>query len=60
LPDSSIKNVRSEIINHNILKTNDTEFFIHRLKFSDIETSLQEKIVRFVIDKNKMDSQFRQ
>ncbi|MFC1584367.1 PilZ domain-containing protein [Fibrobacterota bacterium] len=59
LPGSSLKNILSEVINYDALKKNDANVFIHRLKFCEIETATQEKIVRFVFEKNRMDSQFR-
>ena len=60
LPGSSLNNVKSEVINFSLPKKQNEDKYIHRLKFSEIETSLQEKIVRFVFEKNRMDSQFRQ
>ena len=60
LPGHSIKNVQASVINYNALDKNNAKTFIHRLKFIDIDTPLQEKIVRFVFEKNRMDSQFRQ
>jgi len=59
LPGSSLNNVKSEIISYNLQK-NTQDVYIHRLKFNEIETALQEKIVRFVFEKNRIDSQFRQ
>jgi c-di-GMP-binding flagellar brake protein YcgR len=60
LPGSTIKNVQSEVLGYNTVKMNESEVFIHRLKFHEIETDVQEKIVRFVFEKNRLDSQFRQ
>jgi c-di-GMP-binding flagellar brake protein YcgR len=34
--------------------------FEHNIKFSSIETGLQEKIVRYIFDKHRLDSQLRQ
>ncbi len=59
LPGSPIKQLQSEVIGSNLVKNEDPEQYIIRLKFIDIETALQEKIVRYVFEKNRMDYQFR-
>ncbi len=59
LPGSSIRGIRADVLGYNQGQGENDNVIVHRLRFKDIETSLQEKIVRFVFEKSRMDSQFR-
>ena len=59
LPDTPVKHMHSEVLSSSPGASGGAPQFIHRLKFNEIETSIQEKIVRFVFEKNRMESQFR-
>ena len=59
LPENSIRSMHSEVISSNSGQGAGKRVYIHRLKFNNIETAVQEKIVRFVFEKNRVDSQFR-
>ncbi|MBF0430280.1 MAG: PilZ domain-containing protein [Fibrobacteria bacterium] len=59
LPGTPVKNAQAVVLSSNPVKKGVDDAFIHRLKFSDMEVQLQEKIIRFVFEKNRMDSQFR-
>ncbi len=59
LPGAPIRNLKSKVISSNPVNNGDPSAHIHRLKFDQIEISVQEKIIRFVFEKNRMDTQFR-
>jgi c-di-GMP-binding flagellar brake protein YcgR len=59
LPGYSIKNIQVGVIGSEAIEGIDAKSFLHRIKFQDIETSMQEKIVRFVFEKQKEDTRFR-
>jgi len=57
LPGSSLRGITADVLSiHDA--GNQEEVFIHRLKFKNIETAVQEKVIRFVFEKSRMDSQF--
>ncbi len=58
LPGSSLRGLLTEVLSSTPpLNAEDTA--VCRLKFKNIETAVQEKIVRFVFEKSRIDSQFR-
>jgi hypothetical protein len=59
LPGTSLRGVRCEVMRMiSVIRAN-REDFEHNLKFSDMETAFQEKIVRYVFEKQRIDSQMR-
>ena len=58
LPGSSLRGIQADILSIHEAG-NQEKVFVHRLKFNEIETAVQEKVVRFVFEKSRMDSQFR-
>ena len=59
LPGTSLRGVRCEVMRMtSVLKAN-REDFEHNLKFTEMETAFQEKIVRYVFEKQRIDSQMR-
>lgn len=59
LPQSSVRQVTTEIISSSVGNTAEKTHYILRAKFKDIDNTVQEKIVRFVFEKNRLDNQFR-
>ena len=59
LPGSPLRGVQSEVMRMvSVLKGN-REDFEHNLKFMTMETIAQEKVVRYVFEKQRIDSQMR-
>jgi PilZ domain len=59
LPGTSLRGVRCEVMRMTSVIRANREDFEHNLKFSDMETAFQEKIVRYVFEKQRIDSQMR-
>jgi PilZ domain len=60
LPGASLRGIEATVIRMAPSRKNGREDFEHNVKFSGIETSLQEKIVRYIFDKHRLDTQTRQ
>jgi hypothetical protein len=60
LPGASLRGVEALVIRMAPSRRNGREDFEHNIKFSGIETALQEKIVRYIFDKHRLDTQTRQ
>jgi len=60
LPGASLRGIEATVIRMAPSRKNGREDFEHNIKFSVIETTLQEKIVRYIFDKHRLDSQTRQ
>lgn len=60
LPGASLRGIEAMVIRMAPSRKNGREDFEHNIKFSGIETTLQEKIVRYIFDKHRLDSQTRQ
>jgi hypothetical protein len=59
LPGTSLRGVRCEVMRMTSTLKANREDFEHNLKFLDMETAFQEKIVRYVFEKQRIDSQMR-
>ena len=59
LPGTSLRGVRCEVMRMTSVLRANREDFEHNLKFTDMETAFQEKIVRYVFEKQRIDSQMR-
>jgi hypothetical protein len=59
LPGTSLRGVRCEVMRMVSVVKGNREDFEHNLKFTDMETAFQEKIVRYVFEKQRIDSQLR-
>ncbi len=59
LPGTSLRGLQSEVMRMTSTLRNDREDFEHNLKFMAMETAAQEKIVRYVFEKQRIDSQMR-
>lgn len=59
LPHSPMRNVRADILSYSTQDSGERAQYIHRTKFQDLDTGLQERIVRFVFEKNRVDNQLR-
>ena len=59
LPGTSLRGVRCEVMRMTSVVKANREDFEHNLKFSEMETAFQEKIVRYVFEKQRIDSQMR-
>lgn len=59
LPGTPFRGVRTEIMRLSALVRGGREVFEHNLKFLDLDTPLQERIVRYVFEKQRNDSQLR-
>ena len=51
LPGSSLRGIQADILSIHEAG-NQEKVFVHRLKFNEIETAVQEKVVRFVFEKS--------
>lgn len=60
LPGASLRGIEATVIRMAPSRKNGREDFEHNIKFSGIDTGLQEKIVRYIFDKHRLDSQTRQ
>jgi PilZ domain len=59
LPGTSLRGVQSEVMRMVSVIKGNREDFEHNLKFMHMETVAQEKIVRYVFEKQRLDSQMR-
>ncbi|MDB5047298.1 MAG: hypothetical protein JWO30_369 [Fibrobacteres bacterium] len=59
LPGTSLRGVQSEVMRMISVVKGNREDFEHNLKFMSMETAAQEKIVRYVFEKQRIDSQMR-
>jgi hypothetical protein len=59
LPGTSLRGVRCEVMRMVSSVKANREDFEHNLKFTEMETAFQEKIVRYVFEKQRIDSQMR-
>ncbi len=59
LPGQSLRGVQSEVMRMTSVVKGNREDFEHNLKFMTMETAAQEKIVRYVFEKQRIDSQMR-
>ncbi|HKP94492.1 MAG TPA: PilZ domain-containing protein [Fibrobacteria bacterium] len=59
LPGTSLRGVQSEVMRMTSVVKGNREDFEHNLKFMNMETAAQEKIVRYVFEKQRIDSQMR-
>jgi len=59
LPGTSLRGVQSEVMRMTSVVKANREDFEHNLKFMNMETVAQEKIVRYVFEKQRIDSQMR-
>ena len=59
LPGTSLRGVQCEVMRMTSVVKGTREDFEHNLKFSGMETAAQEKIVRYVFEKQRIDSQMR-
>ena len=59
LPGTSLRGVHSEVMRMTSTLKGNREDFEHNLKFMSMETAAQEKIVRYVFEKQRIDSQMR-
>ncbi|MDB5104305.1 MAG: hypothetical protein JWP91_1994 [Fibrobacteres bacterium] len=59
LPGTSLRGVQSEVMRMTSVLKGNREDFEHNLKFMSMETAAQEKIVRYVFEKQRIDSQMR-
>ncbi|MEO7424241.1 MAG: PilZ domain-containing protein [Fibrobacteria bacterium] len=59
LPGTSLRGVQSEVMRMISVIKGTREDFEHNLKFMNMETAAQEKIVRYVFEKQRLDSQMR-
>lgn len=59
LPGTSLRGVHSEVMRMTSTIKGNREDFEHNLKFMSMETAAQEKIVRYVFEKQRIDSQMR-
>lgn len=59
LPGTSLRGVESEVMRMMTVVRSSREDFEHNLKFKAMETAFQEKIVRYVFEKQRLDSQLR-
>ena len=59
LPGTSLRGMQSEVMRLTAVQKNGREDYEHNLKFLTMETAFQEKIVRYVFEKQRLDSQMR-
>jgi c-di-GMP-binding flagellar brake protein YcgR len=59
LPGTSLRGIQSEVMRMTSVVRSSREDFEHNLKFRGMETTAQEKIVRYVFEKQRIDSQMR-
>ncbi len=59
LPGQSLRGVQTEVMRMVSVIKGNREDFEHNLKFMHMETAAQEKIVRYVFEKQRIDSQMR-
>ena len=59
LPGTSLRGVQTEVMRMVSVIKGNREDFEHNLKFMTMETTAQEKVVRYVFEKQRIDSQMR-
>jgi hypothetical protein len=59
LPGTSLRGVQSEVMRMQAVSRSGREDFEHNLKFITMETASQEKIVRYIFEKQRIDSHLR-
>jgi hypothetical protein len=59
LPGTSLRGVHTEVMRMVSVIKGNREDFEHNLKFMTMETTAQEKVVRYVFEKQRIDSQMR-
>lgn len=59
LPGTSLRGVHTEVMRMTSVVRSSREDYEHNLKFMNMETTHQEKIVRYVFEKQRIDSQLR-
>lgn len=59
LPGTSLRGIQTEVMRMSAVVRSGREDYEHNLKFLGIETASQEKIVRYVFEKQRIDSQTR-
>jgi len=59
LPGTSLRGVQAEVMRMTSVLKGNREDFEHNLKFLSMETASQEKIVRYVFEKQRIDSHLR-
>jgi c-di-GMP-binding flagellar brake protein YcgR len=59
LPGTSLRGIQTEVMRMTSVIRSSREDFEHNLKFMEMETAAQEKIVRYVFEKQRIDSQMR-
>jgi hypothetical protein len=59
LPGGSFRGVRAEVMRMAAVAKHGREDYEHHLKFVDLETTQQERIVRYVFEKQRLDAQSR-
>lgn len=59
LPGTSLRGVQTEVMRMVSVVKGNREDFEHNLKFMTMETTAQEKVVRYVFEKQRIDSQMR-
>jgi c-di-GMP-binding flagellar brake protein YcgR len=59
LPGTSLRGVQTSVMRMTSVVRSNREDFEHNLKFMTVETAAQEKIVRYVFEKQRIDSQMR-
>jgi hypothetical protein len=59
LPGTSLRGVHTEVMRMVSVVKGNREDFEHNLKFMTMETTAQEKVVRYVFEKQRIDSQMR-
>lgn len=59
LPGTSLRGVHTEVMRMVSMIKGNREDFEHNLKFMSMETTAQEKVVRYVFEKQRIDSQMR-
>lgn len=59
LPGTSLRGVQSEVMRMMPVARSGREDYEHNLKFTSMDTAFQEKIVRYVFEKQRIDSQLR-
>ena len=59
LPGTPLRGILSEVIRMATSRRSGREDFEHNIKFTGIDTLIQEKIVRYIFEKQRLDNQTR-
>ncbi len=59
LPGTSLRGIRSQVMRFTVSNRGGRDHFEHNLKFESLETAAQEKVVRYVFEKQRVDSQLK-